>query len=149
MPRQIFVKTLAGQPIAVDVEATDTIETVKAKIQDKDGIPTEQQRLIFGDLFTMEDGRTLSHYNIPDDTIYLIRMKAFVVGKFLKKVMKKKKKEEEAAAAETLRRARVREDWTRALGSADELRMTLMRMQRMREMEEEMKKNRVSRGGGG
>ena len=64
MPRQIFVKTLAGQPIAVDVEATDTIETVKAKIQDKDGIPTEQQRLIFGDLFTMEDGRTLSHYNI-------------------------------------------------------------------------------------
>jgi ubiquitin len=144
MPRQIFVKTLAGQPIAVDVEATDTIETVKAKIQDKDGIPTEQQRLIFGDLFTMEDGRTLSHYNIPDDTIYLIRMKAFVVGKFLKKVMKKKKKEEEAAAAETLRKAELRMTL-----EMDELRMTLMRMQRMREMEEEMKKNRVSRGGGG
>jgi len=64
---QIFVKSVAGKTISLDVESSDTIENLKHKIQDKEGIPVNLQRLLFG-RHRLMDGRTVADYHIKNES---------------------------------------------------------------------------------
>jgi len=71
---QIFVQTPTGKTIVLDVRSEDTIEDVKARIESKEGIPPDDQQLVFGERY-LDDAETLSYYNIKKDATVFLGLK--------------------------------------------------------------------------
>ena len=71
---QLFVKSLTGKTITIEVEPTDSIEAIKGKIEEKEGIPAESQILYWNDK-QLDEGKTLSDYNIQNETILRLALK--------------------------------------------------------------------------
>lgn len=85
---QLFVKTLTGKTVSIEVEEGESIEDVKAKIAEKEGIPAEQQRLIFGGQ-QLQDAKTLDDYDVGDDATLHLVLRLRGGGDIVKKILGK------------------------------------------------------------